>query len=53
MLNGFILPIALTVMLFAAFRLEKSIGYQHPLWLFVFGILVVLATVWLSLRAAI
>jgi Mn2+/Fe2+ NRAMP family transporter len=51
MLNGFILPLALTVMLFAAYRLKKSIGYLHPVWLYVFGILVVLATVWLSVSA--
>ncbi len=51
MLNGFILPLALTVMLFAAHRLKTSKGYHHPKWLFVFGILVVLATLWLSVNA--
>jgi Mn2+/Fe2+ NRAMP family transporter len=51
MLNGFILPLALTVMLIAAHRLRISKGYHHPKWLFVFGILVVIATLWLSVSA--
>ena len=53
MLNGFILPIALTVMLIAAHRLRISKDYHHPKWLFVFGSLVVLATIWLSVSAII
>ncbi len=48
MINGFILPLALTVMLFAAYRLRVTKAYYHPKWLFVFGIFVVIATAWLS-----
>jgi Mn2+/Fe2+ NRAMP family transporter len=51
MINGFILPLALTVMLFAAYKLRISKNYFHPKWLFVFGILVVIATLWLSVSA--
>ena len=51
MLNGFILPLALTVMLFAAYRLRITKDYHHPKWLFVFGLLVVMATLWLSLKS--
>ncbi|MFZ9661830.1 MAG: hypothetical protein ACO29O_08125, partial [Chitinophagaceae bacterium] len=50
LLNGFILPIALGVMLIAAIRL-KSQGYKHPLWMFVFGSLVVIFTLLLSIMA--
>jgi Mn2+/Fe2+ NRAMP family transporter len=50
MLNGFILPIALTVMLVAAYRFQKN-EYSHPLWLTIFGVIVVLASSLLSLKA--
>ena len=50
MLNGFILPLALAIMLIAAYRLRGN-GYRHPVWLYVFGALVVLATVWMSVGA--
>jgi len=50
MLNGFILPLALGIMLVAAYRL-RSKGYRHPAWLYVFGVLVVTATAWMSLSA--
>lgn len=50
MLNGFILPVALAIMLIAAYRL-RSKGYRHPAWLYVFGALVVVATVWMSISA--
>ena len=43
-LNGLILPVTLGAMLLAA-RNKKIVGsYQHPLWLFVFGILAVLVS---------
>ncbi|WP_226584876.1 NRAMP family divalent metal transporter [Halobacillus litoralis] len=42
-LNGLILPIALGVMLLAAYN-KKIVGdYKHPLWLTIFGILIVAA----------
>lgn len=50
LLNGFILPVALIVMLIAAIRLRKK-GYRHPWWLFLFGGLVALFTLYLSVLA--
>lgn len=50
MLNGFILPLALTAMLIAAYQLRGK-GYRHPLIMYVFGIVVVVATASLSIRA--
>jgi Mn2+/Fe2+ NRAMP family transporter len=50
LLNGFILPLSLGVMLIAAYQFRKTKGYKHPTWLFVFGILVVFATLWLSIN---
>lgn len=42
-LNGLILPISLGVMLVAAHR-KKIVGdYKHPLWLTIFGIIIVIA----------
>jgi Mn2+/Fe2+ NRAMP family transporter len=42
-LNGLILPISLGVMLIAAHR-KKIVGdYKHPLWLTIFGIIIVIA----------
>lgn len=48
-LNGFILPIALTLVLLGS--LNKSIigEYKHPKWLIAFGIIVVMATLYLSI----
>lgn len=41
-LNGLILPIALGVMLIAAYR-KKIVGdYKHPLWMTIFGIIIVI-----------
>ena len=49
-LNGFILPIALTLILFAASD-RKIIGeYKHPFWLKLFGIAVIVATLFMSVR---
>ncbi|HSF44417.1 MAG TPA: NRAMP family divalent metal transporter [Chitinophagaceae bacterium] len=50
MLNGFILPLALTVVLIASFRMRGK-GYDHPVWLTFFGLLVIVATFFLSIRA--
>lgn len=47
-LNGLILPITLGTILFAAYK-KKVIGnYKHPLWLTVFGVLVVLIMAWMG-----
>ncbi|MEY3577432.1 MAG: hypothetical protein RL394_1015 [Bacteroidota bacterium] len=49
-LNGFILPIALGLILLAASN-KKIIGdYKHPLLLKLFGVAVVLATLYLSVK---
>ena len=52
-LNGFILPIALTLVLLGS--MNKSIigEYKHPKWLIAFGVLVVLATLYLSIATVI
>jgi Mn2+/Fe2+ NRAMP family transporter len=47
-LNGLILPVTLAVILLAAYQ-RKIVGeYKHPLWLTVFGILVVCIMTWMS-----
>jgi Mn2+/Fe2+ NRAMP family transporter len=47
-LNGFILPIALTLVLLGSLN-KRIIGeYKHPKWLIAFGIVVVVATLYLS-----
>jgi Mn2+/Fe2+ NRAMP family transporter len=50
MLNGFILPLALTIMLIAAYQLRKG-DYHHQVWLYIFGAIVVIATGWFSIQA--
>jgi Mn2+/Fe2+ NRAMP family transporter len=42
-LNGLILPIALGVMLVAAYKTRIVGDYKHPLWLTIFGALIVVA----------
>lgn len=50
MLNGFILPLALAIMLVAAYRLRRE-DYRHPWWLYLFGVIVVITTAWFSIQA--
>jgi len=47
-INGFILPIALGVMLVAAYRSKIIASYKQPLWLTLTGWAVVLTMVWMS-----
>jgi Mn2+/Fe2+ NRAMP family transporter len=49
-LNGFILPFSLGIILLAAYRKQIVQSYKHPLWLTAFGAIVVLATMWMSLK---
>jgi len=50
-LNGFILPIALGIVLLSV-RKKKIIGeYKHPRWLTIFGLLVMAATIFVGLKA--
>lgn len=49
-LNGFILPVTLATILFAAYK-KKIVGdYKHPLWLTIFGALVVLIVGFMSVK---
>jgi len=51
--NGLILPLTLGPMLFAAHN-KKIVGdYKHPLWLTVFGAIVVILTAYLGVRTLI
>lgn len=47
-LNGLILPISLGTMLLAAYKKSIVGDYQHPLWLTIFGVLVVLIMAWMG-----
>lgn len=47
-LNGLILPITLGTILLAAYKKTIIGEYRHPLWLTVFGILVVLVMAWMG-----
>ena len=42
-INGLILPIALGVMLIAAYRIKIIGDYKHPLWMTIFGVIIVVA----------
>lgn len=50
-INGFILPIALGVMLVAAYRSKIIATYKQPLWLTILGVLVVGTMTWMSIGA--
>jgi Mn2+/Fe2+ NRAMP family transporter len=50
-INGFILPIALGVMLIAAYRSKIIASYKQPLWLTILGVLVVGTMTWMSVGA--
>ncbi|MCG0313695.1 MAG: hypothetical protein L5657_03415, partial [Calditerricola sp.] len=49
-LNGLILPLALSVILIAAYQ-KRIVGtYRHPVWLAVFGGVVVIAMAYLGMK---
>jgi Mn2+/Fe2+ NRAMP family transporter len=48
-LNGLILPITLGSILIAAYHTKITGDYQHPLWLSVFGVLVVIVMAWMGI----
>lgn len=48
-LNGLILPIALGVMLIAAHKANIVGDYKHPLWMTVFGVIIVIAMAWMGI----
>lgn len=47
-INGFILPIALGIMLIAAYKTKIIASYRQPLWLTLAGLAVLLTMVWMS-----
>ena len=47
--NGLILPIALGVMLIAAHKAKIVGDYKHPLWMTIFGIIIVVAMAWMGI----
>lgn len=49
-LNGLILPLALSVILVAAYQQRIVGAYRHPLWMTVFGGLVVIAMAYLGVK---
>lgn len=52
-LNGLILPLALSVILVAAYQQRIVGAYRHPLWMTVFGGLVVIAMAYLGVKTLI
>ena len=50
-LNGFILPIALLLIIAASYNKNIVGTYQHPLWLKLFGWMVMIASLFLSIRS--
>ena len=48
-INGFILPIALGLILLAAYRKDIVGSYQHNSWLTILGIIVIAATLYMSI----
>ncbi|SIQ50092.1 NRAMP family divalent metal transporter [Pontibacter lucknowensis] len=47
-LNGLILPLTLGTILIAAHKVKVIGRYKHPLWLTIFGVLVVLVMAWMG-----
>jgi len=47
--NGLILPIALGVMLIAAHKVKIVGDYKHPLWMTIFGIVIVVSMAWMGI----
>jgi len=50
-INGFILPLSLGIMLIAAYKSKIISNYKQPLWLTIFGVLVVGIMAWMSCGA--
>lgn len=51
MINGFILPLALIILLMAVYLKKAPNDYQHPKWLGSIGLLIALALGWIAIRA--
>jgi Mn2+/Fe2+ NRAMP family transporter len=52
-LNGLILPIALGVMLIAAYKTKIVGDYKHPLWMTLFGLFIVIAMSYMGIYSLI
>ncbi|RBP96461.1 Mn2+/Fe2+ NRAMP family transporter [Cytobacillus firmus] len=52
-LNGLILPIALGVMLIAAYKTKIVGDYKHPLWMTIFGLIIVIAMSYMGIYSLI
>ena len=52
-INGFILPIALALMLLAVHKGSLMKGYKHPLWLQLIGWMVVIVMTWMVIKTLI
>jgi len=50
-INGLILPVALALILFAAYKKQITANYRHPYWLFIAGWIVVLAMAYMGIKA--
>jgi Mn2+/Fe2+ NRAMP family transporter len=49
-LNGFILPVALALILLAVYKKRITGNYKHPLWMSVAGWLVVIVMTWMGVQ---
>ncbi|OOE01318.1 hypothetical protein BO219_11440 [Anoxybacillus kestanbolensis] len=52
-LNGLILPISLGVMLVAAYRTKIVGDYKHPLWMTIFGVIIVISMAYMGVYSLI
>jgi Mn2+/Fe2+ NRAMP family transporter len=52
-LNGLILPISLGVMLVAAYKTKIVGDYKHPLWMTIFGVIIVITMAYLGVYSLI
>jgi Mn2+/Fe2+ NRAMP family transporter len=50
-INGFILPLSLSLMLLAAYRPAIVGDYKHPRWMSVFGWFVVMAMTYIAIKS--
>jgi Mn2+/Fe2+ NRAMP family transporter len=48
LVNGFILPVSLMILLVAAHKKAVANGYQHPLWLTIAGVLIALCLAFIA-----
>ncbi|KIC96411.1 NRAMP family divalent metal transporter [Flavihumibacter solisilvae] len=53
MINGFILPFSLFILIAANLKSRKKEGYQHPAWLSITGLLVALLLTWIAIQVLI